>query len=104
MLNNWEHHFGVYVIEISFIILHFYKSNSINSNLQDEKHPAENLLNGNVTDGKWLISSSSSVTSMAATFQLAECCVISSVHIGNNIFEFKWLHYRLMILVNKVNP
>jgi hypothetical protein len=26
---------------------------------------------------------------MAATFQLAECCVISSVHIGNDILDFK---------------
>uniref|UniRef100_A0A2Z5TS20 Putative DNA repair protein XRCC1 n=1 Tax=Reticulitermes speratus TaxID=60591 RepID=A0A2Z5TS20_9NEOP len=53
-------------------------------NSQDEKHPAENLLNGNVNGRKWLISASRTVTSMAATFQLAECCIISSVHIGNS--------------------
>lgn len=51
---------------------------------QDEKHPAENLLNGNVNGRKWLISASRTVTSMAAAFQLSECCVISSVHIGNS--------------------
>jgi hypothetical protein len=26
---------------------------------------------------------------MTATFQLSECCVISSVHIGNDMLEFK---------------
>ncbi|XP_069694966.1 uncharacterized protein [Periplaneta americana] len=51
---------------------------------QDEKHPADNLLTGNLSGGKWLTSSSKTVTSMSATFQLAECCVISSVHIGNH--------------------
>jgi glucose uptake protein GlcU len=71
-------------------------------NLQDEKHPVENLLSGNIIGGKWLISASRSSASMAATFQLAECCVISSVHIGIYIFDFKWLCYLLMILV-KVN-
>jgi len=59
--------------------------------LQDEKHPAENLLNGDVNGKKWLIAASRTVTSMAATFQLAECCVISSVHIGNDILDFKCL-------------
>jgi hypothetical protein len=39
---------------------------------------------------------------MAATFQLAECCVISSVHIGNNMLEFKYLVWTLFILINKV--
>jgi hypothetical protein len=58
-------------------------------NLQDEKHPVKNLLSGSVTGGKWLISASRSVASMAATFQLAECCVISSVHIGINIYDFQ---------------
>jgi hypothetical protein len=57
--------------------------------LQDEKHPAENLLNGDVNGRKWLIAASRTVTSMAATFQLAECCVISSVHIGNDVLDFK---------------
>lgn len=57
--------------------------------MQDEKHPAENLLNGDVNGRKWLTAASRTVTSMAATFQLAECCVISSVHIGNDILDFK---------------
>lgn len=57
--------------------------------MQDEKHPAENLLSGDVNGRKWLIAASRTVTSMTATFQLAECCVISSVHIGNDIHDFK---------------
>ncbi|XP_021927455.1 uncharacterized protein LOC110833550 isoform X2 [Zootermopsis nevadensis] len=52
--------------------------------LQDEKHPVENLLSGRANGGKWLIPASRSASSMTATFQLAKCCVISSVHIGNS--------------------
>jgi hypothetical protein len=72
-------------------------------NFQDEKHPAANLLNGNLTGGKWLISASRTITSMAATFQLAECCVISSVHIGKNILGFKLLLCILIILFSKAS-
>jgi hypothetical protein len=83
-MSGMSHH------DIFFITPHIKELFSI-LNLQDEKHPAENLLNGNVNGRKWLISASRTVTSMAATFQLAECCVISSVHIGNSILGFKQL-------------
>jgi hypothetical protein len=81
---------GISCHEISFMTPHIKEIFCVLI-LQDEKHPAENLLNGNVNGRKWLISASRTVTSMAATFQLAECCVISSVHIGNNIHNFKQL-------------
>lgn len=81
---------GMSCHEISFMIPHM-KELVLILNFQDEKHAAENLLNGNVNGRKWLISAPRIVTSMAATFQLAECCVISSVHIGNNILlTYSW--------------
>jgi hypothetical protein len=58
---------GISCHEISFMTPHI-KEIFFNLNLQDEKHPAENLLNGNVNVRKWLISASRTVTSMAATF------------------------------------
>jgi hypothetical protein len=70
--------------------------------LQDEKHPPENLLDGNVNGKKWLISASRTVSTMAATFRLAECCVISSVHIGNNTLDFQQLVWLLLSLINKI--